>query len=109
LEEKYNFSYVNVRQIFEELLELWGLDFNNSSKLWDLYLNFENTLSKKFSSSSNETEAFKSSQIIRSIYRRRLSFPHVDLDIVWNEYSKWEIDEEEKSKVEKKYKDVINN
>jgi hypothetical protein len=106
LEEKYSFSYVNIRQVFEELLELWGLDFNNSSKLWDLYLNFEKSLLKKFSASYNEIESSKSVQLIRSIYRRRLSFPHVDLDIVWNEYSKWETDEDEKKKVEKKYKDV---
>lgn len=106
LEDKYNFCYLNIRQEFEELLELWGLDFNNSSKLWDLYLDFEKSLLKKFHSLNNEIESSKSLLLIRSIYRRRLSFPHVDLDIVWNEYIKWENDEEEKLKVEKKYKEV---
>ena len=91
LEEKYNFSYLNIRQAFEEILEVWGLDFNNSSKIWDLYLKFEVQNLKKFT--NNEIEYTKTILLIRSIFRRRFSFPHVDLDIVWREYIKWETDE----------------
>ena len=108
LEEKYNFSFLIVRQVFEEILEIWGLDLNNSSKIWDLYLNFEINNSKKFSSSNNDIEVSKTILLIRSIYRRRLSFPHVDMDIVWIEYNKWETDDEERVKVKKKYNEVRN-
>lgn len=103
-EEHYNFSYLNIRQSFEDILDIWGLDFNNSSSIWDLYLKFENRNLKRMS--NNELESTKILLLIRSIYRRRLTFPHVDLDIVWSEYSKWETDDEEKIKVENKYKEV---
>jgi hypothetical protein len=93
MEEKYDFTYLNVRHTFEEILEIWGLDLNNSSKIWDLFLTFESLNYKKIST-INEAEATKVLLLIRSIFRRRLSFPHVDLDIVWQEYTKWESDED---------------
>lgn len=105
IEEKYQFNFQTVRHAFEEILEIWGLDFNKSSKIWDLYMKFETRNFKRFNG-TNDVEASKTFNLIRSIFRRRLSFPHVDLDIVWQEYSKWESEEEEKIKIEKKYKEV---
>ncbi len=103
LEEQFNFTYKNLRATFEEILEIWGLDFNNSSKIWELYLKFENQNLKKFLIEKNEVEYSNTISLIRSIYRRRLSFPHVDLDLVWNEYLKFELNDEEKKKEEKLY------
>jgi hypothetical protein len=96
----------NIRKEFEEALELWGLDFNLSHKIWDLYLNFEKSNYEKFSKAKDESNSKDSIYLIRGIYRRRLSFPHMDLDIMWSEYKKWEKDEEEKQKVQKKYEEV---
>jgi hypothetical protein len=107
LEDQYEFTYNNLRVIFEEILEIWGLDFNHSSKIWELYLKFENINLKKFFEAKNEIEYNKTIVLIRSIYRRRLSFPHVDLDLVWNEYLKFELNEEEKKKEEELYLKVF--
>ena len=95
LEEQYNFTYMNIRAVFEEILEVWGLDFNNSSQIYELYLKFENQNLKKFIISENKIEYDKTIDLIRCIYRRRLSFPHIDLDLVWNEYLKYELNEDE--------------
>lgn len=105
--EKYSeLSTESIRKYFEEFLEFWGLDFNLGSKLWDLYINFEKE-NLDFSKKNNDTQNIYSSlQIIRSIYRRRLSFPHMDLDIIWNEYKKWEVNQDDLKKVEEKYLEV---
>ena len=107
LEEQFNFTHKNLRATFEEILEIWGLDFNNSSKIWELYLKFENQNLKKFLEEKNEVEYANTISLIRRIYRRRLSFPHVDLDLVWNEYLKFELNDEEKRKEEKLYLKVL--
>jgi hypothetical protein len=97
----------NIKKYFETFLEFWALDFNNSSKLWDLYLNFEKKNFENYKSSNDQENIIKTTYHIRSIYRRRLSFPHIDLDIIWNEYISWESVQEERKKVEEKYRKVI--
>ncbi len=96
-----------IRKKFENILEMWGLDFNLSQKIWDIYLDFEEENYISFINSGNDDEAFKTENIIRSIFRRRLSFPHIDLDIVWKDYAKWEKNEDHMEKIEAKYKEVF--
>ncbi len=96
----------NIRKRFEEFLEFWGLDFNRSSKLWDIYCEFEIENLKLFSKIQDEVNFNQTKNIIRGIYRRRLSFPHLDLDIVWNEYQAWEEEGEQIERVKVKYEEV---
>jgi hypothetical protein len=96
----------NIRRRFEQFLEIWGLDFNSSSGLWDLYLAFENSNLEKFKREHDQSSISQSINLIRSIYRRRISFPHIDLDIIWREYKKWETNPEEIEKVEIKFHEV---
>jgi hypothetical protein len=98
----------NIRLKFEEFLEFWGLDFNLSSRLWDLYLNFEKINLEKFKEAQDEQNYQQTINLVRSIYRRRLSFPHIDGDIIWNEYKKWEKEQSELNKVQSKYIEVIH-
>lgn len=109
VDEKYTeyFTIEGIRKKFENILDMWGLDFNLSQKVWDIYLDFEKENYNNFINSGNEEEAFKIENIIRSIFRRRLSFPHIDLDIVWKDYKNWEKNEENLEKVEQKYTEVI--
>ena len=88
VDEKYAeyFTIEGIRKKFENILDMWGLDFNLSQKVWDIYLDFEKENYNNFVNSGNEEEAFKTENLIRSIFRRRLSFPHIDLDIVWKDY-----------------------
>ena len=107
--DQENYSYLtieNIRKSFEDFLEIWGLDFNLSGKLWDLYLEFENNNQEFFKRIKDEASYAVSSNIIRSIYRRRLSFAHIELDIVWSEYKNWEKNESELQKVHNKYREV---
>lgn len=107
IKEKYlELSLENIRNKFENFLEMWGLDFNLSTGFWDLYLTFETANLAKFQKEKDEANINQTLNLIRSIYRRRLSFPHIDLDIVWGEYKKWEKNQEELDKVEIKYKEV---
>jgi len=110
-----------IRKKFENFLEIWGLDFNQSQKIWNLYLNFEfenlKNLEKNFvekNENENGEKNFaenlsikKTENLIRSIFRRRISFPHIDLDIIWKEYKLWEKNssEENLTKMEIKYKE----
>jgi hypothetical protein len=75
-----------IRKYFEEYLTFWGLDVNNSGQLFDLYIDFEKANLERFKRDNDEANITDTTHRIRSIYRRRLSFPHVDLDIVWSEY-----------------------
>jgi len=95
----------SIRSTFEEFLDVWGLDFNNS-KLWDLYIDFEKGNIAHFAKNSDEINYCQTSNLLRSLYRRRLSFPRLDLDLVWKEYSKWEEDNSELKKTQEKYKQV---
>jgi hypothetical protein len=95
-----------IRNRFEEYLEIWGLDFNMSSELWDLYLSFEAGNLEKFKKEGDEKNILNCNNIIRSIYRRRLSFPHIEIDITWKEYKRWEILQDEIINIEKKYREV---
>jgi hypothetical protein len=107
-----NYVYLtteNIRKTFEEFLETWGLDFNLSGKLWDLYLDFENSNLDYFKKINDESRITQTINIIRSIYRRRMSFTHIDLDIVWGEYKNWEKNESELQKVQNKYTEVKND
>jgi hypothetical protein len=109
--ENYNDKYPeltieNITHLFEEFLETWGLDFNSSCKLWDLYLEFENYVLEKFRKLKDDVNYNHTLNTIRSIYRRRLSFPHIDLDIIWNEYKKFEKNQDEIKKLEIKYDQV---
>jgi hypothetical protein len=74
--------------------------------LWDLYLSFENSNLEKFKREKDDHNINQTINLIRSIYRRRLSFPHIDLDIVWREYKKWETSIDELQKVEIKFYEV---
>ena len=78
-------SSEGIRLVFESILEIWGNDFSSGFKIWDLYLDFENKYAAKNSSEENKKN-------IRNIYKRRLSFPHIDNDIIFSEYKKWEVD-----------------
>ena len=62
---------------------------------------------EKFKEAQDEQNYQQTINLIRSIYRRRLSFPHIDGDIIWNEYKKWEKEQNELSKVQSKYIEVI--
>jgi len=107
--DQQNYSYLtieNIRKSFEDLLEVWGLDFNLSGKLWDLYLEFENSNQEYFQRIKDDASSAVTTNIIRSIYRRRLSFAHIELDIVWSEYKNWEKNESELQKVQNKYREV---
>ena len=107
-QETYNsLTTENIRKLFEEFLEVWGLDFTQSGRLWDLYLNFEFANLDCFKKIKDEVNINQSLNIIRSIFRRRLSFAHIDLDIVWGEYSNWEKNESELKKVQTKYYEVL--
>lgn len=99
-------TITGIRKKFENILDIWGLDFNLSQKIWDIYLDFEIENYKNFKNSNYEAEILKTENTIRSIYRRRLSFPHIDLDIVFKEYIKWETDKENIKKLEIKYQQV---
>jgi hypothetical protein len=96
----------SIRKRFEDFLEIWGLDFNVSSKLWDIYCEFEINNLNFFSKIQDEENYNQTKNIIRSIFRRRLSFPHIDLDIVWNEYKNWEDEEDQIERVKAKYEEV---
>ena len=59
-------SYLTVEVIrnkFENFLEIWGLDFNLSQKIWNLYMNFESDnlkyLKEKDSKEKNYEENIK--------------------------------------------------
>lgn len=108
VEEKYQeyFTVEGIRKKFENILDVWGLDFNVSQKIWDIYLDFEKENYKYFIFNENEENGFKTENIIRSIFRRRLSFPHIDLDIVWKDYIIWEKNEEHIEKIKAKYLEV---
>jgi len=77
--------------------------------LWDLYISFEKKNIIHFSNLEDEINYCQASNLLRSLYRRRLSFPRIDLDIVWKEYSKWEETDEELKKTQDKYKQVMIN
>jgi hypothetical protein len=106
-------SYLTVEVIrnkFETYLEIWGLDFNLSQKIWNLYIHFESENLKVLKEINSKEKNFeenlkKSENLIRSIFRRRISFPHIDLDIIWKEYINWEKNTENIIKMEIKYKD----
>lgn len=102
----HELSIENIRKRFEQYLEIWGLDFNLSTGLWDLYISFENTNLEKFKKEKDEQNVNLTINLIRSIYRRRLSFPHIDLDIVWREYKNLETSIDELQKVEIKFHEV---
>ena len=108
IEDQYKeyFTIAGIRKKFENILDMWGLDFNLSDKIWDLYLDFEKENYEYYNNTDQEEEMNKSLNIIRSIFRRRLSFPHIDLDIIWKEYKEWEKCEESLEKVELKYHEV---
>ena len=109
ISEEYSeyFTIEGLRKKFENCLEIWGLDFNLSQKIWDLYLEYELGNLKEFERKGQIDEINKMEFVIRSIFRRRISFPHIDLDIVWKEYKKWETHEEHLKKCEIKYKEVL--
>jgi hypothetical protein len=98
------YSLETIRRYFDEFLKIWGLDFNYSTSLYDLYMTFEKNNLAQATDVSAKNLLIKN---IRSIYKRRLSHPHIDLDIIWSEYKKWETDENEKVNIENKYKEVI--
>ena len=105
-EDKYPLLTIeSIRRRLEQYLEIWGLDFSQPC-LWDIYLSFELSNLDKYKKENDETNINHTINLIRSIFRRRLSFPHIDLDIVWSEYKKWEKDTEELNKVEFKYHEV---
>jgi len=97
----------NIRRKFESFLEFWGLDFNFSSGIWDIYFIFELNNLNTFYKNKDENNYNVCKSLIRSIFRRRLTFPHIDLDIVWKEYQKWEDENDHLNKVEIKYNEVI--
>jgi hypothetical protein len=98
------YSIENIRKYFDEFLKIWSMDFNNSTGLYDLYMSFE--LANLAEASADQISYM--TKHIRSIYKRRLSYPHIDLDIIWNEYKKWETDQNELAVIEIKYKEVFN-
>lgn len=68
-----------IRSQFKEIIRIWGLDIDLSSKVYDMYIDFE--------SKSN------CSQIdMRAIWRGRLGIPQPTIDCIWEEYIKWDKD-----------------
>jgi hypothetical protein len=40
---------------------------------------------------------------IRALYRRKLNFPSIDIDLIWDDYKSWEKNKYEHEIVKKKY------
>eukprot|EP00347_Sterkiella_histriomuscorum_P009820 403339762 len=105
-----------VRDGFEKVLQIYGLDVNRSVKFWEPYLNFEKEqmeiLQKKYEQSTQakdtdlkqlEEEISKQNSRIRSIYRRRVIFPTSDMFDAWSEYEQWETDQDELLRNKERY------
>jgi hypothetical protein len=71
-----------VRDAFESVVQIWGLDLNRSFKFWDPYMKFEKEQLEKIQDKDSE-EFGKQIGRIRSIYRRRVIFPTTDMLVTW--------------------------
>jgi len=89
-----------VKKVFDKILRVWLLDFSHSTEIWQLYLQFENDLLNNVKSEDEKSKLIKN---IRGLYRQKLTFPTIDLDLIWEEYQTWEQDENEKQEIEKRY------
>jgi hypothetical protein len=98
-----------IRNYFEQFLSFWGLDFSLSIKLYDLYLDFEKSNLEKFKRNNDEININYTNALIRNVYRKRLSSPHIDHDVVWKEYNKWEANKNELENNRVCYEESIKN
>jgi hypothetical protein len=89
-----------VREVHEQVLQIYGLDVNRSLKFWEPYLKFELGILEGLPESE---ERGKQIGRVRSIYRRRVMFPTSDSLLTWNEYCEWEQDEGEKLRVQQRH------
>jgi hypothetical protein len=99
----------NIRKYFEDFLTLWGFDFSRSAKLYDLYTEFEKNNLKKFIAINDELNIQSTTNLIRRAYQTRLSYPHIDHDLVWPEYCQWETNKAEIDNISNSYENSIKN
>jgi len=91
-------SAETIRAVFEDAVNLYGLDLNKSGKIWTLYLNFE---------TQEDSEPDLQTSRIRSIFRRRCYFPTYDMQQAFADYSAWETDKAELTKVKARYEQAL--
>ncbi|CDW90873.1 squamous cell carcinoma antigen recognized by t-cells 3 [Stylonychia lemnae] len=105
----YRYYKLSRREGYEKVLTIYSLDVNRSTKFWEPYLDFESQqLELMKQKGESQDELNKQIGRIRSIYRRRAILPTMDMLVIWDEYVKWETDQEELQKVQQKYLEAQN-
>ena len=84
-------SQKSIEDYFTKFIRIVGIDVKSSSKIYDLYLNFEiaNNANSKF---------------IFDIWKERLTYPQIIIDIIYKDYLKWEDDKMRIKQIEQIYK-----
>lgn len=89
-----------VKKVLEKILRCWLLDFSRSGKIWQLYLTF---LSEVRVWPNTEEAKKQKEKAIRWLYKKKLLFPTMDLDSVWDEYKEWETDSSQIPEMQQRY------
>eukprot|EP01022_Parablepharisma_sp_SALTPOND_P012011 TRINITY_DN1532_c0_g1_i1.p1 TRINITY_DN1532_c0_g1~~TRINITY_DN1532_c0_g1_i1.p1 ORF type:complete len:483 (-),score=77.35 TRINITY_DN1532_c0_g1_i1:1530-2978(-) len=93
-------SLNEVKKVFDKILRVWLLDFSHSTEIWQMYLEIE---LNAYDSAESEEEKAQKERVIRGLYRQKLSFPTIDLDLIWDDYQTWEKDETRIEEMKQKY------
>ena len=93
-----------MRDVFEHILQIYGLEVNRSGKFWGPYIHFELDLLQTIDS---EEERGKQRGRVRSIYRRRVIFPTSDMLLTWEDYCQWEIDPSEVERIQDRHDQAL--
>jgi len=90
-----------VKKVLDKILRVWLLDLGRSSEIWQLYLKFEAEIRNW-----RDTEEDKRQKeiAIRGLYKKKLLFPSIDIDEIWDDYKEWEKDEGKVKEMEERYK-----
>ena len=92
-----------VKKVFDKVLRVWLLDFSHSTEIWQMYLQFELDAYSAAAEASNEEVKASKERSIRALYRQKLCFPTIDLDLVWEEYQTWEKEQSKIGEMKQKY------
>jgi hypothetical protein len=78
-----------MRALCERALAAAGLHFTGGGKVWEAYREFEQALLISMVEASQEAKS-KQVEIVRSLFRRQLTVPLANHDLLLEEYKDWE-------------------
>ncbi len=97
-----------LRDVHEQVLQIYALEVNRSAKFWDPYLKVEkDVLSEMIAAGAAESDVSRQVGRVRSIYRRRVIFPTSDMLVTWNEYKDWESDPAEIARLQDRHDQAV--